>query len=967
MSEMMKLRWLSLAFAVCGFPSALSLHAAEPRQDLRLDVTRDAWFSNVGQEADGGNGGAGRLKVKSIQEMSLLDFDAKLLRGRLVHSAALHIRPSGAEILHRVTISGISADWTEGTASGYQAEPGSSCFNWRHSPGVPWAYPGSNFCEVILGRGGSRWRTADASPPGEGGWQSVPVDPRVIATRVAGCSFGLLLFDDTGSEWRHSGDQFTLYLFPNRFLYSRDGGRQNAPYLTVELGERDEQPPQAIGGLAVETEGLPPGEPRVSWLTPKDEGPGETIGFHATLNGEALPCYLLPAAGAAGERVTMHLRDVTFGDKAELAVWAVDSAGNEGPPTHARLPKPATVASVLPPRLDSSLAPPDALPKLAGAEVAVIDPLDKVAPAAKMLIPQPPPGYPRANHLWNATEREIHIYAAKNEFTGFQLWLNGKMPALTLNTTFSGTHDPAQVEWFRLFPVPVGNVAICDAALPLESVVENGSTRAFVTQRAPDLQSATLAQGQLLSDAGGALLCEMYVPHDTPAGEYTGELTLGAWLDKLHIKLRLTVWDFTLPDDLSFLPEMNCYGLPDNERDYYRLAHRHRTFLNRVPYHQNGAMAEGCAPEWDGKQLDWSAWDQRFGPYLDGSAFADLPRSGVPIEGFYLPWHENWPSPMEGNYNDNYWADRAFPAAYRQALVEVARQMAKHFDERGWHRTLFQGFLNNKNNFKERGWSRGSSPWLLDEPANFQDYWALAWFGQAFHEGVDAARGRAKVLFRCDISRPEWQRDLFDDVLDYNVVGGAMRRYRRMVLDRKQAHGQVVVEYGSANAIDQSNVQPAAWCVDAWALGVDGVLPWQTIGTETSWKKADTLALFYPGEAAGQPNPIPSLRLKAFCRGQQDVEYLTLFSHLKQAPRWQVGAEARKWLGLSGERRGSGLAAAEDAGVIHYDRIKPRDLWELRMAIGKVLSAAHPAAKRRLVEFNVPTRPRRPLSERLLE
>ena len=67
-------------------------------------------------------------------------------------------------------------------------------------------------------------------------------------------------------------------------------------------------------------------------------------------------------------------------------------------------------------------------------------------------------------------------------------------------------------------------------------------------------------------------------------------------------------------------------------------------------------------------------------------------------------------------------------------------------------------------------------------------------------------------------------------MLDYNVVGGALRPYRRMVLDRKRANGEIVVEYGSANAIEESNVQPVGWCLDAWSLGADGVLPWQTIG-----------------------------------------------------------------------------------------------------------------------------------------
>ena len=67
--------------------------------------------------------------------------------------------------------------------------------------------------------------------------------------------------------------------------------------------------------------------------------------------------------------------------------------------------------------------------------------------------------------------------------------------------------------------------------------------------------------------------------------------------------------------------------------------------------------------------------------------------------------------------------------------------------------TLFQCFFNGKNNFKQNGWSRGTSPWLLDEPSNFQDYWALRYYGAAFHEGVCQPKGKSKLLFRCDISR----------------------------------------------------------------------------------------------------------------------------------------------------------------------------------------------------------------------
>ncbi|MGC1720438.1 MAG: hypothetical protein WA746_15755 [Isosphaeraceae bacterium] len=48
---------------------------ASTSQVTRLEVSRDTWVSEVGQEADGNNGGAPRLKLKSIQEMTLIDVD----------------------------------------------------------------------------------------------------------------------------------------------------------------------------------------------------------------------------------------------------------------------------------------------------------------------------------------------------------------------------------------------------------------------------------------------------------------------------------------------------------------------------------------------------------------------------------------------------------------------------------------------------------------------------------------------------------------------------------------------------------------------------------------------------------------------------------------------------------------------------------------------------------------------------
>jgi hypothetical protein len=283
-------------------------------------------------------------------------------------------------------------------------------------------------------------------------------------------------------------------------------------------------------------------------------------------------------------------------------------------------------------------------------------------------------------------------------------------------------------------------------------------------------------------------------------------------------------------------------------------------------------------------------------------------------------------------------------------------------DAKGWDHTLFLCFFNGKYDFKTRGWSHGSSPWLLDEPASFYDFWALRYFGAAFHEGVNAGRTGAgasaahpaKMVFRCDISRPEWQRDSLDGLLDYNVVGGAMRKYHRIVMDRKAAQGQVALEYSSANPVEESNMHAVGWSLDAWTLGTDGVLPWQTIGRSESWREADPLSLFYP--AVRGKEPVPSVRLKAYRRGQQDVEYLTLLVQNTGEPRWAVARRVREALKLSGERGGSGLAAAEDAGLIRFRSLRPQDAWALRVRLGSALSALHPAPKRQLVDFHTPPR-----------
>ena len=318
---------------------------------VRLPITRDTFFSNVGKESDGNNGGSTRLKLKSYQEMSLVDFDTgdktEPIKGYKILGAVLHLRLAGNEPLRRVTVSSFAAPWVEGTSSNYEPQKGSSSFNARQYPDVPWTVRGSDLTAVTLGAGNTIWRMADATPPDADGWQTVPVDPDLVAARVAGLSYGFVLFDDTGSEWTRDGEHLVPHPFPNRFIYSSKQNASSAPYLTVYLGEETDEAPGAVTRLVVDkerTDLLPAGEAWITWNSPhadSADASAAAIGFmvsiqlpRATRFDEA-PRYLIPLAGKPGEKVEMHLRDLVIPPGARIAVQvrAVDRAGNIGPVT----------------------------------------------------------------------------------------------------------------------------------------------------------------------------------------------------------------------------------------------------------------------------------------------------------------------------------------------------------------------------------------------------------------------------------------------------------------------------------------------------------------------------------------------------------------------------------------------------------------------------------------------------------
>src|SRR5207245_2926091 len=80
-----------------------------------------------------------------------------------------------------------------------------------------------------------------------------------------------------------------------------------------------------------DSRGLPAGEVKVSWATPRDPGPAGVAGFLATIDGRPVPQSIVPAPAAPGDRVAMPLRDLGLTPGASVAppVRAVAGARNE--------------------------------------------------------------------------------------------------------------------------------------------------------------------------------------------------------------------------------------------------------------------------------------------------------------------------------------------------------------------------------------------------------------------------------------------------------------------------------------------------------------------------------------------------------------------------------------------------------------------------------------------------------------
>ncbi|MCX6358445.1 MAG: DUF4091 domain-containing protein [Armatimonadetes bacterium] len=823
-------RWVccaALAFAGAG------IRGTQPgRQMATLPCVADTNLSSYEGEADQNYGASTRFRLKGIQMMALLRFDASRIRGWRVAGATLRMRYAGGDRkLRTLGFSSVATDWEEGTGSG--SAPAQGCtFNRAAPPTGRWAGTGMDFTDASFGMAGTVEGYSDVRETGDG-WLEAPVPVPVVDAALAN-GRGIAVTDEKGQT------------AANNDIYSREQSASQ-PVLIIE--------------------GQPAG---LEWKAPAPPRPAAAA--------PSLPPALPVQAGPrpAGDWV---------GGGTGLRVAALPETEKAHPVTGAVLERCGA----------QRYGVPGIGPEVGG------------------------------DGIWYSGA--VHLRAARGEVVAFQLLLDAQRgPVSGVSVQVAPDLKPerggplhALRSWVsRLWSVK-GNKWAPEYCVPL--------TGAF------DIPwRANKVHGQRFQ----SVFVELLAPANAPPGLYRAEVEVRHGADTARLPVLMELNSLRMPDAPRFDVSLNTYGpvsrawrLPDEspralalEREFHRMAHLHRATLASLGYSHGGDVTAGYAPPVAGtgadlRVTDWSAWDARWGPYLDGRAFDGLPRGRTPVTHLYLPIHEAWPADIRADYafkasTRDYPAciiehalkapaiADALPASYGDAVAAASRLFADHARQRGWNRTEFQFYLNNKNMYRDPAMGgRGVSWWLLDEP-NYRDDWlALAYFARQMRRG--APRGSV-VRFREDCSRPQWQRNRLDGLVDLMVVNEEIYHRPALIETLRTRAGTRFWTYGEANSPETPDIAAEGWCVRAWLAGADGVAPWQTVGGEEALTTPDPTALLVPGRAFGIDGPVASIRLKALRRGQQDAEYLAALASARGWSRRQTAAA------LAGALRACGVS-----------------------------------------------------------
>jgi hypothetical protein len=889
-----------------------------------------SWYTNYGTAATS--------LLHGWFDVTGLQFNLSAHRGRLVEQAELHLAKANADLSFSQAIATINTPWSETAAC------------WRYRTGTTdWTFPYSDFSTTAFGSYGSLVCYAFSTEGtfgtyASGGytWIRTALDPALVQALILD-QYGLAVTDA----------RINYHANYNSPIYTKEAGSAVQPRLYIKFASTtDSTPPGAVADLAAQA-GAENGAAILRFLAPSDPQAPKAFGYTIRFSTGApfdsatdVARWRIPRPAVPGTAQRVLIEGLPPGTTYTFFVQAYDAAGNGGPVQSVNLTLPA--AWTTPTLPSGGLAIPDPAGKTvpgvsgilrywAGSETVKINP----ATGNRMEDSYTGTGadnYKKANMVWDAGTNTITLAGSRNEVLGAQLFVERIGTSLTnvrvSVSDLANLHGPtipaaSCIELFQLHYVTSSSRYYPDPAIPLAAPFAT-------TFNIPDAARNPSGKNQ-------SVWMDLYVPKDQPAGDYTGTITITAaqLATPVTIGLKVRVRPLTIPDYPTFLIDLNGYGNPWDwaspyDADlvclrYFQTAHKHRAVCNTLPYGQAGNVRVDRAPTLSGSgatthAADWSAFDARYGRFFDGSAFTPStpgspyvgPGQNTPITHLYTPFFESWPvsnmDPVHGfdaaGMGGPYWNNlidtdqynaafagmpdiwSAYPDGYKQGVRNVIADWFSHAHQKGWTKTNFQIYLNNK--YYHRDYGDSPALWLLEECEDANDFRAVGFLHQLYREG-QAQSGVTDVPwhFRIDIST-RWAQHWgqLDNRINFYMMGASSADWHWPQIKHRNIHlredrQEQWAWYGLATGITANGVGHSQVLLKKWSQGFSCALQyWDNY--QTSWSSANDLSTVYsgiavPGQAGGYEGPIFSIRLKTTRQAEQIIE---LLNQIAAHPGW---------------------------------------------------------------------------------
>ena len=590
------------------------------------------------------------------------------------------------------------------------------------------------------------------------------------------------------------------------------------------------------------------------------------------------------------------------------------------------------------------------------------------------------------NGHWDAATKTVRLTAAQNEEAAVQMVIPragkgfaGKMTELK----GPGAIAPDRATFSALVWVKDAKGKLSpDLVIPLDGSVKD--IRAFDVPVA--FEGLPKAANTI-----GAMLFEVWVPRDAAAGLYKGAVSVlegGAEIEKFN--LELTVLGFALPDMPAFAFDLLDYGMPADglglkaalngnglnvpatripdetkaaNYQIYKLAADNRCFINALPYHSQRGAPRYAAPVAgrgaDAKVMSWAEYDDLMGPILDGKCS----KFGQPPAHFTLAFNVNYPHICDGEPSRQFdWRPYAKtmpegpgqnPAfkEFEEANRTIAQDYIRHFAEKGWTKTRFEVYHNQKANPE-----RNRVPWKLDEPVDTADYQALGYLFNTAHWAFEgAAAKRVQVVTRLDLGHFHCNKMLTPDgkatacykakqydtgnadkylkgPTEHWVIGITHAEGAQPLLKDCEGPGRKVMVYGTAGdgALDQHYGQFAAECIKLARIGIVGRIVYKVdIGAGNPNGASKDYALYNGKMSLGFSGALASRRLKLWRDSVNTYDYIAA-ARKNNAAAVDALLEKMVRVGLSSDRQYR--EQSKSRGYWINNNVEDYDTFKLKLA-----------------------------------